>query len=507
MQGDQNPPRQEDADRGRHIVRGLGSLTLQSALSAFLGLVFVATLIRFLPQTDYGAYSSVQVSVGIGGVISIFGLSSAVVYFLASGSGEPGSGWGQAKAALYLIIVLSALASIIMAVTAPFLSAYFGKGQSLVWVFYLGALWLFVSSVATPFQTMLQGLRKYSFLAKTLLGSRFVAVCLGVVGVAVYHRLDVAIASWVLYFGLVLVTTLPVVLGPLRSANPRPYYSTVTRYAYLLGLAGVVGAVASNADIVVVGGYLNLASLGVYNAAIQISSVLSAFFVYPLITALFAEASLSSRSDEELRAGTSLALRFSLVTLLPASLLAAALSSQLFDLFSGGKASYTVGIPYLELITLFYVFAAVQSIAISVLQGVGRTRTVLVVGAITAIGEVALSASLVPGFGLAGAAYSRVAMFVAGCGLSLYYIRRYLPRPVDYAFFGRALVASAVPAAAAYVPSVLISDRLITIIPYTLLDVALFVMCAKLLKLLTTEDKSYLGHLLPAGLRWVLRLV
>ena len=503
MQEDGGP---SQPGRGRHVVRGLGSLTVQSILNAVLGFVLLASLVRFLPQNNYGTYSSVQVSVTIAGVFSTFGFGSSVVYFLASKSEEPNAGWGAAKAALYLTVGLSAVVSLFMVVAAPYLSAYFGKGPSLAWAFYLGALWLFTSSVATPFQAMLQGMRKYSSLAKVLLTARFVAVAIAVVGVVVFQSLAVAVVSWVAYFGLIILSVAPVVWKPLRSANPRHYYSPVMRYASLLGLAGVVSTVAGNADIVVVGGYLSLGPLGVYNAAVQISSVLSAFFVGPLIIALFAEASLSSESEEEVRLGTGLALRFSLVTLLPASLLAAAMAPQLFGLFSGSGA-YAQGIPYLQLITLFYVFSAIQVIAISILQGVGRTREVLVVGAITALGEVALSILLVPGYGLAGATYSRVSMFVLGCALSLYFIRRYLPRPVGYGFLGRIVLAALVPSIPVYVLSAVVSDRVLTLVPYTLLGVALFVLGARALRLLSAEDKTYLSHLLPEGLQWLVRLI
>jgi O-antigen/teichoic acid export membrane protein len=494
-------------DRGKQIIRGIGSLTIQNVLSAFLGFVLLASLVRFLPQTDYGTYSSVQVTIGIAGVVSIFGLGSAVVRFLAPGfQGDGVEGWGSAKAALNITLVLSASVSIFMAAAAPDLSAYFGKGKSLEWVFYLGAAWLFASSVATSFQSMLQGMRRYGGLAKVLLGSRFVAVGIAVVGLALFHSLAIAIASQVLNFVLIISLSLPLVWRSLRGVDPRPHYGNVFRYAYLLGLANVVGAVAGNADLVVVGGYLSLGSLGIYNAVIQVASVLAAFFVTPLITAFFAEASFSSGNPEELKAGTSLALRFSMITVLPASFFAAAVSIQLFDLFSGG-GSYSQGIPYLQLIALFYVFAAIQTIAITVLQGVSRTKSVLLIGAVTSIGEVALSISLVPGLGLAGAAYSRITLLVIGGILSLFIIRRYLPGQVEIKFYGKALLASVIPAALVSFLTYGLSSRVETLVPYTLLAVLLYFLCARFVGLLSPQDKSFIEHLLPARLLWILHFL
>ena len=487
-------------------MRGLGSLTIQSVLNAFLGFVFLASLVRFLSRTDYGTYSSVQVSVGIAGVVSVFGFSAAIVYYLASGATETAVGWGASKAALNLTVILTAAVCLFMVAAAPWLSAFYGKGTPVTWAFYLGAVWLFTSSVATPFQSMLQGTRSYGALARVLMASRISAVVVGVAGVAIFQSLAIAIVSWVVYSGLVIAAALPMVWAPLRRADARPYYSVVAKYASLLGLAGVVSVVASNADIVVVGGYLSLGSLAVYNAAIQISSVLSAFFIAPMVTALFAEASLSSQSEAEMRLGTGLAIRFVLATLIPSSLLAAAMASQLFGLFTGSGA-YNQGIPYLQIITLFYAFSAIQVVAISILQGVKRTKAVLLAGTVTALGEVALSVLLVPSYGLAGAAYSRVTMFVVGSGLTLYLIRRYLPRPFDFRFLGKALILGAVPSIPVYLLSAFVSDRTLTLVPYALLGALLFIGCARTLKVITLEDKEYLSHVIPSQLQWILRLL
>jgi O-antigen/teichoic acid export membrane protein len=496
----------EAANRGRNIVRGLGSLTLYSALSAILGFIQFTVLVRFLAQPIYGAYAAVQVSAGIASVVAGVGLASAVVRYLAPSSGSTGSGWGPAKAATYLTLGFAGVASLLFAGAGPYLSDYFLKSPSDAWVFYLGALWVFTTAIDNPVLAILQAMRRYHRYSALLIISKFVSVSAVVVGVILYQSLAIAVISNALYAALATFAALPSVIGPLRRASAKGNYMTVLRYGFPLGLAGIVSVVASNADIVVVGGYLSPSDLAVYNATVTISGVLSSFFVVPLVTALFAETSFSAARREEVAKGTGLAVRFVMVTLLPASFFAAALAPQLFGLFSG-KEAYAQGIPYLELITLFYAFYAVQTLAIYVLQGISRTRQVLIVGALTAIGEVVLSASLVPLLGLEGAAFSRVAIFAAGSILSLYFIRDHLLGPPNYRFMGKAFVSAVIPAVGVYLPSVLISDRVLTLIPYTALGLALFVVCAKLLGLLSQEDKTYLSHLLPSELHWILRLL
>lgn len=493
-------------DRSRSIVRGLGSLTIQSALGAILGFVQFTVLVRFLSQPVYGAYASVQVSVSIASVIAGVGLGSAVVKYLAPSSAPTGTGWGPAKAATYLTMAFTGATSFVFVVAAPYLSDYFLKTPADAWIFYLGAVWIFTAAIDNPILAMLQAMRKYQRYSVILVVSRFVAVSVSVIGVVLYQSLAVALVANALYATLVTAAVLPYVIGPLREASAKGNYMAVMRYGFPLGLAGIVSVVAANADIVVVGGYLNPSDLAVYNATVTISSVLSSFFIVPLVTALFAETSFSAERTAEVAKGTGLALKFLMVTLLPASLFAAALSPQLFGLFSG-KASYAQGIPYLELITLFYVFYAVQTVSVYILQGVGRTREVLIVGLMTAVGEIALSASLVPVVGLEGAAYSRVVMFVAGSLLALYFIRDHIPRPAPLRFIAKATLAAVVAAVGVYIPSLLVSDRALTLVFYTVLGLALYVICAKALKLFSPEDRSYLSHLLPSGLQWIMRLL
>ncbi|MDG7008040.1 MAG: hypothetical protein JRN06_07325 [Nitrososphaerota archaeon] len=70
---------------------------------------------------------------------------------------------------------------------------------------------------------------------------------------------------------------------------------------------------------------------------------------------------------------------------------------------------------------------------------------VLLIGIITALGEIGLSVSLVPVLGLAGAAISRVTIFTVGC--------------------------------------------------------------ARVLRLISEEDRAFVAHLLPAGLAWVAQML
>ena len=114
------PQTTEGGERTKNIVRGIGSLSAQGLLTSFLGFVLLASLLRFLPSHEYGAYSAVSVSVGLASTAAGFGLVPALVKFLAPKSSTPGSeGWGAAKASVLLTLLFTAAVSAALALLAP----------------------------------------------------------------------------------------------------------------------------------------------------------------------------------------------------------------------------------------------------------------------------------------------------------------------------------------------------------------------------------------------------
>ena len=135
------------------------------------------------------------------------------------------------------------------------------------------------------------------------------------------------------------------------------------------------------------------------------------------------------------------------------------------------------------------------------------TRNVLVIGILTALSEIGLSISLVPALGLAGAAISRVSVFSVGCAISLYYIRPYLMGTRTLGFLTKVVVSGGVPGVVVFVLSSTVSDRVLSLLPYTALGLLLFFGCARVLKLFTDEDKTFATHLLPSRKAWVVRFL
>jgi len=492
----------DGTERVRNIVQGVGYLTLQYVATSGLGFIFIFALIRIVPNFQYGIYSAVQVTVTIAGIIAILGLNLAATRFVAlKADSDERESWYAARKILLLSLLLSGLATAFYLALSPIFSEFFAKSSGWTWAFLLGAGWVFTGSIAQTMQGVLQGRKKYARIAKILFFSRLGMVAVTLAVLFFYRSIEFALIAWVGYYAVVAIWSYLTIANSLVVSSGGLQYSTILQYSIPLGVAAIISVFSMSSDSVVVGGYLNASSLGIYQAAVQVSTVLGVIAVTPLMVAFFPEIS-GTQKTEAISNGVRLAFRFISLAVLPVSLLVAGVSTQLLDLFTSGGV-YLRGSLTLELIGIFYIFVAIQTVLLYLLQGVGRTFGVIVIGAVAAATDIGVALLLVPHFGLAGAVSSKVAVSLDGAAVAIYICRSYMQKMDGWKFYAKAVFSSALPFIAILLLSDYYSARLITLVPYAVIFTGLYLACIKLLQLLTTEDKTYLVHVLPGPLRRV----
>jgi len=348
-------------------------------------------------------------------------------------------------------------------------------------------------------------------LAKILMSAGTAMVCLTVVGLLVYNSVLIPVVAWVVYGAVICLWSFGIVRKgiALRSSSSTDgeTYKKVLKYSIPLGIAGIVTVATGIADPMVVGGLLSEAQLGAYNAAIAISGGLGVVFFSPLNTAFFPETSSVAHDETKLKDGMRLAFRYAVLALIPVSFALAALSVQMIDLFSGGGSSYLVANISLKLMSLFFVFVAMQGIPTSLLLSLGKTAQVMFIGIVTVLLDLFLSELLVPYFGLLGATTSRIIVDVAGFLIATYLTRSYFKDVLDLGFYTKVILMSFVTFLVLFTLSHFVSNNVITLIPYILLGLGVSLLCARSFNLLTEEDKVYLEHFVPPKARKLVRLV
>lgn len=497
--------------RTKHIVSGVRSLTIQNVVNSLLSTVFLALLLRLLSPTEYGIYSAVVLVTLIGSSIASFGLQIAATRFVALMSYDEGETRRVSRSILVLSLLFASVSTFAVVLLSPSLSMYFTRSTSSAWIFAASGAWLFTGSISGIFQGLVQGMKKYESLAKILVSAGSAMVCVTVLGLLVFNSVLVPIVAWVIYGSVIcfwsLMITKHAVPTRLYSASDAHSFRQILKYSIPLGIAGIVTVATGAADPMVVGGVLSVTELGAYNAAIAISGGLGVVFFTPLNTAFFPETSSSPLDHRKLSTGLRLAFRYSILALIPVSFAMAALSTQMIDLFSGGGSSYLVANLSLQLMSVFFIFVAMQGIPTSLLLSTGKTTQVMSIGIATVILNVVLSELMVPNFGLLGATTSRVLVDIAGFLMAVYLTKSYFTNVIDLGFYAKVLAMSIVMFTVLAALSEFVSNSTITLIPYILIGSGVLLLCVKSLKILTEEDKHYLEHFVPGKFAGLIELL
>jgi len=140
---------------------------------------------------------------------------------------------------------------------------------------------------------------------------------------------------------------------------------------------------------------------------------------------------------------------------------------------------------------------------------IGRTTQVMLIGIVTLVLDITLSLSLVPSFGLLGAAASRIVVDIVGFLMAAYFTKNYLLRTgiADTRFYAKVLVISFIIFAVLFSLSTFVSDKTITLIPYVLIGGAILLLCVWGFGLLTEEDERHLEHFIPSRLSRLTRFL
>lgn len=490
-----------NSQRTKHIVTGVRSLTIQNVVNSLLSTVFLALLLRLLSPEEYGVYSAVVLVTLIGSSVASFGLQLAATRFVALMSYDEGKSRVVSRSILILSLVFSSASTFAVVLLSSSLSLYFTKSTASAWIFAASGAWLFTGSISGIFQGLVQGMKRYESLARILMSAGSIMVAVTVFGLLVFNSVLVPIIAWSLYGGVICICSLLVTRRSVSAYSGAKFdpssYKQILKYSIPLGVAGIVSVATGAADPMVVGGVLSVTELGAYNAAIAIAGGLGVIFFTPLNTAFFPETSSYALDSTKLSSGLRLAFRYSVLALIPVSFALAALSTQMIDLFSGGGSSYLVANLSLQLMSVFFIFVAMQGIPTSLLLSTGKTTQVMIIGVTTVVLDVVLSEILVPNFGLLGAATSRILVDISGFLMAVYLTKSYFRNVIDFGFYIKVIAMSVIMFVVLSSLSAFVSNSALTLVPYILIGTTVLFACVKSMHLLTEEDKVYLEHFLP----------
>ena len=102
---------------------------------------------------------------------------------------------------------------------------------------------------------------------------------------------------------------------------------------------------------------------------------------------------------------------------------------------------------------------------------------------------------------------SRILVEISGFSMAVYLTKDYLAGVADVGFYSKVFATSFIVLAVLLSLSTFLSDRAITLIPYSIIGGTILLLCVRGFGLLTEEDKPYLEYFIPSRMARLMRFL
>ncbi len=432
----------EDESIAQQIFKGssvtfIGQIVVGA--STFLLRIFLA---RGLTTSEFGLLFAVINLIGFTNVFSHLGLNAGVKKFVSKymAKGKPDLARSSIISALVIVTIASLIVSSAFIFASNFLAnSYFGTGDAVPIVIIM-SIWFFFMSYYHLLANALQGFKDFT---GNIIGSvlRVLTPFLGVLILIAFLDLTANIAAFLYLLGPILATVLYYRL--LRRRHSDIVIKTQGGFSTEIGkkmiffglpliLSGVATSVIGQIDTIMLTGLRSLSDVGLYEAA-KVTKTGLAFLGGALATPMFPIVSeLWAKKDiKTLRKTLSFMTKFSFIGILPAALVFFAFPEIVIRILFGSE--YVAAANAMRIFAGGAIFWSIETVFVSSLSGIGKTKLVLKVNGISALFNIGANYLLIPLYGATGAAMATGLSFLLAFLLSFYYSKREIGFLPDFA--------------------------------------------------------------------------
>ncbi len=279
----------------RYLASGSFWLSISSVTGMLIAFILSVAYARYLPKEIYGSYRFILSAIGMAGIFSLPGMSTAIVRAAARGYD------GTFRKGSYLIFLSSFGISLVGFVTAIL---FFVKGNAPV------AYGLCIASILVPFMEGLGNWRGYldgkkEFQKKTLCNilshAVYALIMLGTIAVIYVNEFSLAMDVVLLTLAYFASHALPNVVlhwNIIRSIPKNaPQEESAIAYGLRLSLSSAPSTLANYIDSVLLYSFLGPAALAVYSFAIALPEQVKSF-MGNIATVTFSKLAVQAEGEE-----------------------------------------------------------------------------------------------------------------------------------------------------------------------------------------------------------------
>jgi O-antigen/teichoic acid export membrane protein len=418
---------------GKTIVRAAGISFIGSIISKFLTLLYRVLIARYFGPEAYGLFSLVKAVIGSAATFGEMGLRTGIQryisYYRSKGDQE------RTKGTIFYSLLISGSISVIVIGILLGFSSFISNS-----LFNNSSMrdFLIVMSLGLPFYVMFQivsaGLLGFKAIRYQVYTEKifwnlmslitiifFTSIGIGIIGIAWSYTISIGLTLLlaVYYFQ---TRIFPFLKSDIKAVNVSRELLSFSTPLLFHGL--ISGLFISNVNILLIGYFLDSASVGVYDAAFPIARILGLFpsslavIFFPMITGFYAE----GRIDKVKNVSEKI-VDWTFFSTLPLLIPIIFYPDIILSIIFG--AEYSSGAFSLVVLSLGVFIRIFTSRHMYLLGMVEKTRVIFSVTVFTGIGNVFINWILIPILGINGAALSFFSTIFVQFILIFYFSYRY----------------------------------------------------------------------------------
>jgi O-antigen/teichoic acid export membrane protein len=377
---------------GARTVVGAGWLMGWRFASRALGIVNTVVLVRLLVPADFGLVAlATSFSFAIDS-LSYMGVQEALVR-------EHSLDRSLYDTAFTLNLVRGAFTALIIVACAWPAARFFGD-MRLTTIFLILALCVFLSAMDNIGTVDFQRDLAFGKQVQIMFVPRIAGIIASITFAELTHSYWALVVSVLVNRGMRLIFTY--VVHPYRPRITVRAWRRLVGFSFWSWALSMTALLQGRAETMVIGGYLNPTAVGIYSVGGEIGGLASSELLEPMSQALFAGFSSARRSGDSVATAYLRAISVVVLLTLPANAGIAMIARPMTHLVFG--AHWDDAVPLIQLFAFVGMFRIAGSISGALLMAEGVPQIGFRVEAVMTVLRLTILLTLVPTFGLIGAA-------------------------------------------------------------------------------------------------------
>jgi len=451
-------------EMGKTSATGSFQLLMGVALSTVIMAIGTIILGRLLTVDEFGLYAVVFIPLTTINLFRDWGINSAMTKYIASFrvSHKEEEMRDVIVAGLIFEVAVGLALSLLSIFLASFVaSTVFHRPESAFYI-QLASVSIISGALLAASQSGFVGFERMELnsftlicqaIVKTAIGPALVFLGYAVLGAVIGYTLSLIAAGTIGLAAFYFILFRPLRKKATKTSNRTKTLKTMLRYGVPLSINPVLGGILAQIYALIMPSFANNTMIGNYLTAVNFS-VLLTFFSTPIGTVLFpAFAKLDPQNEQELvKVVFASSIKYASILLVPATMVLMALSGPMIGTLYGEK--YVYGPFFLTIAVTGNLFALLGNLSSgSFLSGLGQTKILMKQSIITMVVGLPLGFLLIPTLGITGLIIASVVGGAPSMLWGLYWIWKHYKAKADFQSSGKILLASAVAAIAAYLPT------------------------------------------------------